>query len=751
MDRIIQPYGGGPFGVPPARVAGIPHPHLAGPAAGLPPKSSTDYLKALRRRAWLVLLVALVVIVPGAVVVLRQPNVYRAFAQIRIDPPAFDHRLATIVPNGSIGQESPARVERYVPDKIAELHSPGLAETVAADPELDLAPEMMAVAIGELASLQSRRIQDSNTYDLFLESQDPARAATLLNALLGRFRSTAFIEANKNIENSQKYALDSMTRLRDELGTIDAQLQRIREDFAMFTADDGNLYQEEYLQLKSILLGKRMRHEELLQQQRLSQFLVNREDSKLLAAHPYQRKIDELTQMKTRLQEQLASYRRSIARYDSDPAVRHYSRQLQQITRELQQLYRIPAAEPEADLSATIISYTSEEIAQLEREVKALLDQMQDSMPTYRNYQSLIRRREGKQKEIDDFQQKLNTFDLLTRTQNEPVTIRVAAEEPVAPIRPNRKLNLALVIVAGFGLGVGLVCLLESLDRRVKAPEHLTAGLTLPLYGVVPRMRRLAALHRGGHIWTAGLPNSTEADAYRNLRASLLGAVGRSGKPIITLLVTSAKPGEGKSTTALNLAATCARAGERTLLLDVDLRRSSLGEVFEVEHDLGLVDVLRGDLPWQRAVVRTDIPNLDFLPTGDPTGIPIEILGTIELRQLLEALSGHYHRVILDGPAVLGLADCRMLGRAADAALLVVRSGTHALDPPRRAKAMLEQSRVTIAGVVFNALDDDLENWSSYAPGLSFADLDPPGSARSRGLDAPDVDPAAVPAGSFGA
>ena len=89
----------------------------------------------------------------------------------------------------------------------------------------------------------------------------------------------------------------------------------------------------------------------------------------------------------------------------------------------------------------------------------------------------------------------------------------------------------------------------------------------------------------------------------------------------------------------------------------------------------GLVDVLQGDLPWQKTLRHTELRNLDFIPTGDTRDIPIEILGTLELRQLLSALSNHYDRVILDGPAVLGLADCRMLGRMVDASLLVVRSG----------------------------------------------------------------------------
>jgi capsular exopolysaccharide synthesis family protein len=257
----------------------------------------------------------------------------------------------------------------------------------------------------------------------------------------------------------------------------------------------------------------------------------------------------------------------------------------------------------------------------------------------------------------------------------------------------------------------------------------------------------MALTHRAGHIWTPGAPDSLEADAFRNVRASLLGVADRTG-PIITLLVTSAKAGEGKSTAALNLAATCAKAGERTLLLDIDLRRPSLGDVFSEEDDgdddddpkRGLVDVLRGKLPWQRTVRRTPIANLDFIPTGDTFEIPIEILGTRELRQLILALSHHYDRVILDGPAVLGLADCLVLGRVVDSTLLVVRSGAHQLTTLYRAKGMLEQARVPIAGVVFNSLTEGLDSWSSYVteqPAIASSSGPSSGRRGAAGLTAP--------------
>ena len=356
-----------------------------------------------------------------------------------------------------------------------------------------------------------------------------------------------------------------------------------------------------------------------------------------------------------------------------------------------------------------------------------LLAEMQKSIPEHQKILAMFHDRDERSEQIVRMEERMIEFGILKmQIVNSPcVKMLSSIVEPTAPIKPNRPLLIALGFFASFGLGIGLVCLLEHVDHSVKVPEHVSQGLTLPLLGVVPRIRRSALTHRAGHLWTHATPDSIEADAYRNIRASLLGIADKRG-PIVTLLVTSAKAGEGKSTTALNLAATCARAGERTLLLDVDLRRPSLRDVFiddDPEAEIhGLVDVLRGELPWQRTVRHTELPNLDFIPTGDTRSIPIEILGTLELRQLLVALSHHYDRVILDGPAVLGLADCRVLGRIVDSSLLVVRSGSMQLMTLHRAKVMLEQSHVAIAGVVFNGLSEDINNWSSYGyEPLSFS------------------------------
>ena len=212
----------------------------------------------------------------------------------------------------------------------------------------------------------------------------------------------------------------------------------------------------------------------------------------------------------------------------------------------------------------------------------------------------------------------------------------------------------------------------------------------------------------------------------------------------MTLLVTSAKAGEGKSTTALNLAATCARPASGpcswTSTCAGPAWPMSSSRMKPRPRSTGWSTCSAASCPGSGRSATPRSPTSTSSRPATRATIPIEILGTLELRQFLIALSHHYDRVILDGPAVLGLADCRVLGRIVDASLLVVRSGSHHLMTLHRAKAMLEQSHVAIAGVVFNGLTEDMNNWSSYGYepiSLPGGRLDPgasePGTARAGG------------------
>jgi capsular exopolysaccharide synthesis family protein len=715
MDAI-QTYRGYPTAPSPMRGASAPSPaHGAVNPAAV--KSTADYLRALRRRFWVVLAVAVPMAVLGCIYALRMPPVYLVKGEIEIDVPDYDPTLSTLVSH-DLSRRDAATQSQYIPNRAAQLKSVRLQERVVGSPDLHIDLSQFEDPVNELfGTLNVVPVQrGGNTFIVSLEGRDPLRTTRLLEALVVEFQAQAKKEngekifaskekADRNLENLKKQQVD----LRRKIGTALANSKT-------FGAGGKSILEEKYVNLSMLLSQKQLRLGELNQQMLLMQSFPmtdrspegSRKESLIAQLESEQRYYTEM----------LEYMQRSTRNFNSDGYAIALKRKLEAV---LDQLDELKNVRTQVGLTPTemIIEQYRKEIESDKEDHDKLLTDMRAHLPKHQEILDLMADGQQKAKQIADMEAKLAEFDILSEsmTSTDFVKVQSSIAEPSVPIKPNRGLLIAACLIVSLAMGIGLVCLLEHVDHAIKVAEHVSHGLTLPLLGVVPRIRRTALTQRGSHLWTPGSSDALACDAYRNVRASLLAVADRRG-PIVTLLVTSAKAGEGKSTTALNLAATCALAGERTLLLDIDLRRPSLAEVFIEDEDprsiLGVADVLKGEVPWQRTLRHTRIPNLDFMPTGNTRDTPIEILGTLELRQLLAALSGHYDRVILDGPAVLGLADCRFLGRMVDASLLVVRSGSHHLTTLHRAKAMLEQSHVAIAGVVFNGLTEDMENWSSY-------------------------------------
>ncbi len=679
-------------------------------------KTTSDYIRAMRRRIWLILAVAVPMAIATSTWALRQPKIYQARADITIDPPEFNPMLSALVSH-EIGRNDSGSQERYTPNRIAQLTSKGLADRVFNNPTFaaelaafdDPAQELI------LNGLQVRPVGKTNMFVVTLEGRDPTRIKSLLEALLDEFQRQARAEKQERTDDTMEYATQRLTKLKTDLATLDQTIYNQLKTLRTIGPGGRNILEEQYVNLGNSLMQKQSRIDEMNQQILINKSFAKNEFN--AGPGPREQRIAMLETEKKKWTWALTRDRHTARNWNNDPGARYHAERLQEIMDEIDDLksFKTQMAESPTEV---ILDRFQREIEDDKAQHQAVLEKMQESMPEHQKFMTLIEERNRSRQAIAEMERNEANFELLARSQKDPVRIPASVIEPAVPIKPNRGLYIGMGLVMSFGLGIGLVFLLEHVDHSVKIPEHVTQGLTLPLLGVVPRIRRTSLTHRGGHLWTPSTPDSLEADAFRNIRASMLGVADRRG-PMVTVLMTSPKAGDGKSTAALNLAATCARAGERTLLLDVDLRRPTLARVFPAEPDKegttkGLVDVLKGTLPWQKTLRHTELCNLDFIPTGDTHGIPIEILGTLELRQLLTALENHYDRVILDGPAILGMADCRMLGRMVDAAVMVVRAGAHQLVTLQRAKAMLEQSHVAIAGVVVNSLSEDVQNWSSY-------------------------------------
>jgi succinoglycan biosynthesis transport protein ExoP len=290
------------------------------------------------------------------------------------------------------------------------------------------------------------------------------------------------------------------------------------------------------------------------------------------------------------------------------------------------------------------------------------------------------------------------------------------AAPPTGPIEPNIPRNLLFAVVLGLASGVGLAFLLEGLDNTVRTTDQaqMISGLAslgmIPLgsksarEGPNPKRLVIAASKEAVELVTQVRPQSQMAESYRALRTSLL--LSNLGAPPKVIMVTSALPQEGKTTTSMNCAVVLAQKGVRVLLIDADLRRPSIHKNLGMGPHSGLSNLLTGSTTLEQAITRTAIlPNLDVLPAGTPPPNPAELLASTNMRDLLTQLREQYDHIVIDTPPSLSVTDSVVLSPRADAVVLVIRSGQTTKQALRRSRDILTQVNAKVVGVLLNAVD----------------------------------------------
>jgi capsular exopolysaccharide synthesis family protein len=257
-----------------------------------------------------------------------------------------------------------------------------------------------------------------------------------------------------------------------------------------------------------------------------------------------------------------------------------------------------------------------------------------------------------------------------------------------APSYPRKSRVRAVAMVVGALLGAGLALLRDRSDGRMRSVEEMQNIVGLPILGVVPVMSgRRTAVARAMTVHLD--PRSIVAEAYRTIRTAIyfgLGGNNNGGASSTkTILVTSPEPGDGKTTSASNLAIAIAQTGRSVLLLDADFRKPSQHKNLEIKNTVGLSSVLAGTDSLEAAVQRTGVDGLDILPCGPIPANPSEILNSREFGELVDTLASRYDHILFDSPPVNAVTDARILGAVCDATILVLRadkstrkSGEHA-------------------------------------------------------------------------
>ena len=346
----------------------------------------------------------------------------------------------------------------------------------------------------------------------------------------------------------------------------------------------------------------------------------------------------------------------------------------------------------------------------------------------------LQREFEGNQQLYSSLMQRLKDATISAGLQSTNINLVDPALPPVDPVRPRKALNISLGLLAGLVLGVMLAFAQEGIDHSVKTAEDVETMLMTPTLAVVPLQRSveparwsLAVRGEAKHklpkykvaLVVTEKPQSILAEAYRALRTSIL--LSLAPNPPKVILIASSQAGEGKTSTALNLAQSLAQRKGEIVIVDGDLRKGGIAKALGMENDKGMSTILTGSDTLTDALQQFSLqPNLWVVPSGPTPPNPAELIGSDRMAELLQKLSERFEHIIIDSPPVLVVTDGTILAGMVDGVVLVAESGRTHRAGLMRTRAILENAGARILGVVLNKLDMQREGYYGYGYGYGY-------------------------------
>lgn len=339
---------------------------------------------------------------------------------------------------------------------------------------------------------------------------------------------------------------------------------------------------------------------------------------------------------------------------------------------------------------------------QLQERVDGAKAEQRDADRKLAQYQSLQEQQQLLEEQNRRVSDQINSLQLIMRGQ-EMVRVRPFGQAVAALERsfPSWTINMSVGTMLGLVIGIGLAVLLEVIDTSIRTSRDVTRHVHIPILGTVPELDDEELPIERVELAVHTAPRSMIAEAFRNIRANL--ALSSPAERQRSLLITSAKPEEGKSAVAINLAISIAQNNRRVLLVDANFHRPVLKNFFPKARPEGLSNILIGQGTLEELATPTDLPNLDLLSSGPIPPNPAELLAGNYLRTMLQEAAGTYDQVIFDGPPTLLVSDAVVLAGSLDGVVLVCRAKAVSRGVVQRARDQLERANVRIFGGILNA------------------------------------------------
>lgn len=639
---------------------------------------------------------ALAALMIGVILTLMTTPIYRATATIQID------REVTRIVDIEGTEPVAGRDVDFYETQFGLLRSRSLAERVVRRENLASDPAFMAQktgsSISELGRLFGRPraevavagtpearariataklvsgitvapVSRSSLVDISYESSDPEVAQRVVNAVAENY-------IGANLDRRFEGAGYARNFLEEKLATVKAQLEKSERDLVAYAQSQGivnvnagssptggaaetagsSLVASDLVAMNAALTtakSNRIAAEQRWNQARTSGMSL----PQIMSNETVQNLRGQLATLQSQYQDKLQTYKPDFPvmvslKAQIDTIEGQIAAEAQSVRQSVQAEYQL-ALRQEQELSS---------------QVAALKGGVMDLRGRSIQYNILQREVDTNRSLYDGLLQRYKDIGVAGGIGTNNISIVDRAQMPRSPYKPNLMNNLAVALGVGLLLGVGAAFGLEALDETIKAPGDIEAKLNIPLMGAIPLIDKGASVEEA-----MADPRSAMSEAYYSVRTALQFSTN-DGVPR-SLLVTSARPSEGKSTTATFLARNFAKLGMNVLLVDGDLRNPSLHRILRAESGVGITNYLTGSATMAELVQATDQPNLSFIPCGPLPPNPAELLAGATIRAMISEAEAGFDLLIVDGPPVMGLADAPLLASAVAGTVLVIEAG----------------------------------------------------------------------------
>ena len=687
-----------------------------------------DYLLILRKHQWLILSFLLTVVTIVSIATFRMRPVYVAKATIEID-----RENTSMLPFQGADSIDYMMIDldNYIETQSKVLTSETLALQTIRNSGLAANPEFSsggvpseAIATGSLAnqkrppevaaflgSLSVKRVPNSHLMEVSYESTDPVLAARILNAHLDNFKA-------QNIQSRYESTLEATRFLTNQLNELkltvkqseDARINYERQNQIWSVDDKSNITTQRLSDLDKQLTEAQG---ETLKKQALYEYAKAGD----LDAVPEIRGDALLQDLQKRRADLSVQQTEAMNQYGPNfPKVQRLQAQIKEVDDQIAHESKSIILQLESDYREA--KQREELIRQALEQQKAETNNMAEKLV---QYNILKRESEADKALYEGLLTKLKEAGIAEGLKSSNIRVVDPAMIPSYPSRPARARNIALAFLVGLVGGIGLALLREYLDNTVKTPDDVEMLARLPSLAVVPAFGDSATAKRRIGLFSDApsngqekrielvaqhLPKSQVSEAFRALRTALL--LSQPDHPPQVILVTSALPREGKTTAAANLAVTLAQLGDKTVLVDADLRKPGVSRLLNLGTGkyAGMSSYLAGVSTLDLVTVpHPGIPNLAAIPTGPLPPNPADLLSSHKLADAIAELRTKYKFIVIDSPPIMAATDAVILSVQADGVLLVVRSGETPKEAFTRTRDLLTSVKSRLLGVVLNAVD----------------------------------------------